>query len=120
LPLTGRASLEGFTYHVLNRGNARSQVFHKDDDYGAFLGMMARRQDVKSMVNHQPRESLPQVDHSSFGHPSVREFQFREAGQASDILASCELIESSSPLLTRSRSARAGAVRAYERSSDEL
>jgi putative transposase len=28
-------------YHVLNRGNARAEVFHKDDDYAAFLKLLA-------------------------------------------------------------------------------
>lgn len=27
-------------YHVLNRGNGRAEVFHKDDDYAAFLKLM--------------------------------------------------------------------------------
>ena len=36
---------------------------------------------IKSMVNPQTWKSLPQIDHSSFGHPSAREIQFREAGQ---------------------------------------
>ena len=26
-------------YHVLNRGNARAEVFHKDEDYAAFLAL---------------------------------------------------------------------------------
>ena len=25
--------------HVLNRGNARAEVFHKDEDYAAFIGL---------------------------------------------------------------------------------
>ena len=29
-------------YHVLNRGNARAEVFHKDGDYSAFLELMAK------------------------------------------------------------------------------
>jgi putative transposase len=37
MPRTARASEAGFTYHVLNRGNARSEVFHKPSDYAAFL-----------------------------------------------------------------------------------
>jgi putative transposase len=41
MPRTARASLGGWTYHVLNRGNARAQVFHKPEDYDAFLDMMA-------------------------------------------------------------------------------
>jgi len=27
-------------YHVMNRGNGRSEVFHKDDDYAAFLKLL--------------------------------------------------------------------------------
>jgi putative transposase len=41
LPRTARACSGGYTYHVLNRGNARSTVFHKAEDYGAFTEMMA-------------------------------------------------------------------------------
>jgi putative transposase len=37
MPRTARASEAGFVYHVLNRGNARSEVFHKPADYAAFL-----------------------------------------------------------------------------------
>jgi hypothetical protein len=29
---TARASVGGLCYHVVNRGNARGEVFHKDDD----------------------------------------------------------------------------------------
>ena len=31
----------GYCYHVLNRGNARAAVFHKDRDYEAFLETIA-------------------------------------------------------------------------------
>jgi len=37
MPRTVRASQAGFCYHVLNRGNARSEVFHKPEDYSAFF-----------------------------------------------------------------------------------
>ena len=37
MPRTARASAAGYSYHVLNRGNARAQVFHKEGDYEAFL-----------------------------------------------------------------------------------
>jgi len=40
MPRTARASLANYCYHVLNRGNARSQVFHKDADYAAFVGLI--------------------------------------------------------------------------------
>lgn len=41
MPRTLRASLGGLTYHVLNRGNARAEVFHKTEDYAAFLGLVS-------------------------------------------------------------------------------
>ena len=37
MPRTARACVAGYCYHVLNRGNARTEVFHKPEDYGAFL-----------------------------------------------------------------------------------
>jgi putative transposase len=37
MPRTARASQAGYTYHVLNRGNARSEVFHQSGDFSAFL-----------------------------------------------------------------------------------
>jgi putative transposase len=41
MPRTARGSVGGYSYHVLNRGNARSTVFHKPDDYRAFVEIMA-------------------------------------------------------------------------------
>src|SRR3954452_25547111 len=40
MPRTSRASLGGWCYHVLNRGNARAEVFHKDADYAAFVKLL--------------------------------------------------------------------------------
>jgi putative transposase len=40
MPRTSRASRGGFVDHVLNRGNGRSDVFHKDDDFAAFVNLM--------------------------------------------------------------------------------
>ena len=37
MPRTARASEGGLCYHVLNRGNARSEVFHSPADYDSFL-----------------------------------------------------------------------------------
>ena len=37
MPRAARASGGGICYHVINRGNGRRQVFHKDGDYQAFL-----------------------------------------------------------------------------------
>ena len=35
MPRTARASAGNYCYHVLNRGNARQEVFHKPEDYAA-------------------------------------------------------------------------------------
>ena len=40
MPRTSRASRGGFVYHVLNRGNGRSDVFHEEDDFAAFVSLM--------------------------------------------------------------------------------
>ncbi len=40
-----RNSLGGFVYHVLNRGNGRLPIFHKDWDYQAFLEILAQTQE---------------------------------------------------------------------------
>jgi hypothetical protein len=37
MPRTSRAAVGGYCYHVLNRGNGRAAVFHKDEDFQAFL-----------------------------------------------------------------------------------
>jgi putative transposase len=37
---TARASVGGVCYHVLNRGNARQRVFHKEGDFVAFLDLI--------------------------------------------------------------------------------
>ena len=30
----------GYCYHVINRGNGRAKVFHKTEDYQAFLNLI--------------------------------------------------------------------------------
>ena len=41
MPRTARASLGNWCYHVLNHGNARAEVFHKTEDYAAFVDLLA-------------------------------------------------------------------------------
>jgi len=41
MPRTARASAGGICYHVLNRGNGRSEVFHKEGDCAAFVDLLA-------------------------------------------------------------------------------
>jgi putative transposase len=40
MPRTARASQGGYVYHVINRGNGRNAVFHKTEDYAAFVRLM--------------------------------------------------------------------------------
>ena len=40
MPRTARAAQGGYVYHVLNRGNAENDVFHKDSDFDAFVRLM--------------------------------------------------------------------------------
>ena len=47
-----RASLGGYVYHVLNRGNGRRTVFFKDGDYLAFERVIAEA------LEHVPRMRL--------------------------------------------------------------
>ena len=39
MPRTARASVGGWVYHVLNRGNGRADVFHKPEDFAAFVAL---------------------------------------------------------------------------------
>ncbi len=41
MPRIARATAGGLCYHVLNRGNGRARVFHKDEDYQAFIDLIA-------------------------------------------------------------------------------
>jgi putative transposase len=40
MPRTARASQANYCYHALNRGNGRAEVFHKPEDYRAFVGLI--------------------------------------------------------------------------------
>jgi putative transposase len=37
-----RISLENFTYHIINRGNNGQAVFHDEDDFAKYLGLLMR------------------------------------------------------------------------------
>ncbi|NPV93448.1 MAG: transposase [Firmicutes bacterium] len=45
MPRIARGIGDGLTYHVLNRGNGRQQVFHKEHDYRAFIELMGEAKD---------------------------------------------------------------------------
>lgn len=40
MPRTARASVGGYCYHALNRGNGRARVFHDADDYHGFIHLL--------------------------------------------------------------------------------
>ncbi|MBW2599856.1 MAG: transposase [Deltaproteobacteria bacterium] len=40
MPRIARGLADGFVYHVINRGNGRQEIFHKDGDYQAFVNLM--------------------------------------------------------------------------------
>ena len=49
MPRTARASKGGYVYHVLNRGNGRASVFHKPDDFAAFVRLLREAHDKVPM-----------------------------------------------------------------------
>ena len=40
MPRSARADIGGYGYHVVNRGNGRAEVFHKEADYAAFVRLL--------------------------------------------------------------------------------
>jgi len=40
MPRVTRGVADGDVYHVLNRGNGRQRVFHKDGDFAAFVELL--------------------------------------------------------------------------------
>jgi hypothetical protein len=55
MPRAARIVPDGLIFHVLNRGNARSQIFEHDRDYDALK---------KSEVISRPIVSTPPLDNS--------------------------------------------------------
>ena len=41
MPRIPRGQQGGYAYHVINRGNGRATVFHKAQDYEAFLSLLS-------------------------------------------------------------------------------
>ena len=42
MPRITRGLADNFIYHVLNRGNGKQEVFHKDQDYQTFIDLMEK------------------------------------------------------------------------------
>ncbi len=49
MPRTARASVGNIVYHVINRGNGRSTVFHDDDDFAAFVRLIGEASERVAM-----------------------------------------------------------------------
>lgn len=45
MPRIPRGQQGGYAYHVINRGNGRATVFHKPQDYEAFLSLLGEAKD---------------------------------------------------------------------------
>jgi putative transposase len=46
MPRAARNVIDGFFYHVLNRGNDKQTIFHKDKDFEAFLELMKKAKEL--------------------------------------------------------------------------
>jgi putative transposase len=49
MPRVVRGLADSLIYHVLNRGNGRQKVFHKDRDYEAFINLMKQAKERHSV-----------------------------------------------------------------------
>ena len=54
MPRTARAIEPGLVYHVLNRGNGRMRLFHKDPDFEAFEQVLAEGSEKGSEAIDRP------------------------------------------------------------------
>ena len=43
MPRTAKASVGDVRYHVVNRGNARADVFHTEEDFDAFMRLIEQK-----------------------------------------------------------------------------
>ncbi|MCC9599396.1 transposase [Stieleria sp. JC731] len=70
MPRAPRADEAGGLYHVLNRGNLRAEIFHKDEDYAAFERILGEALEIHQvelfayqlMPNHYHLMIRPLVD----------------------------------------------------------
>lgn len=56
MPRIARRLCDGFNYHVLNRGNGKQEVFHKDLDYKNFIELMKETKDRYAIKIRENRE----------------------------------------------------------------
>ncbi len=76
MPQTARTSVGGLCYHVINRGNARQEVFRNDGGYHAFLNAKAHASiEVLMRVLAITRITTPAA---TSGRVATRPFQFKK------------------------------------------
>jgi putative transposase len=46
MPRIARGHSDGLIFHILNRGNGRQDIFHKDDDFKVFIDLLATVQEM--------------------------------------------------------------------------
>ncbi|MCH7814103.1 MAG: hypothetical protein IID40_08795 [Planctomycetes bacterium] len=60
MPRTARAIEAGLVYHVLNRGNGRMRLFHKDEDFAAYERVLGQ-ESLEVSLGFRDRMVLPQA-----------------------------------------------------------
>ena len=86
MPRIARASGVNLCYHVLNRGNNRARIFHKDGDFDAFVDLLAEAK-LRDVVGPPSAPGLTRW--ASDERTEIREFpltQYRTHWKGSRIL----------------------------------
>ena len=52
MPRIARALADNCCYHIINRGNGRQQIFHKDGDYRSFIGLLQQAREKHTVRVH--------------------------------------------------------------------
>lgn len=55
MPRIARALADNCHYHLINVGNGRHEVFHKDGDYRALVDLLPQTIEKKERIQHAKR-----------------------------------------------------------------
>ena len=113
MPRIPRGQMPGLAYHVLNRGNGRATIFHKDADYRAFCELLyaAKKKfpvgllGFCTMPNHFHLVLQPQTPAALSAMKSVSPRRSLNEGTGTVLVASL-LRGGASPLLLRAMNHR--------------
>lgn len=50
MPRIERGLVDGFVYHIINRGNGRQEVFHKERDYKVFIDLIRQGKELHPII----------------------------------------------------------------------